>query len=1043
MIYAYTAPTLSMALKELKNLIAQNEEKGKRTVVFCEDRLTLAAERTVCQAVGGTFFSSVYTFARFLATEKGKPDNILSSQGSAMAIRKIIDKNRESLSLFKRLSTATAAQDVYDTIALLYSSRVSWEELEGIKSSSPLLSRKISDLAFLYREYSEYLAENNCIDRNSYLKILPEVICASPKIRGAEVIFLGYQAFTCSVAECAHACMESAKNVYGLFIGGSEDIYTNEALASFTHQAQYFGGVKNVTLPSTLLEEAEHLRRNIFDPSCFYAAKPLPTSRVHIYEGADTEDELEYIAANIVKHVFEGGVRYQSVSVMLPDIKTYQGALERVFSEYGIPFYADRRYALSEHPVCAFISGYLDCAADGCTQESVSAVVSSPLFAANRKDKDIFINYLLRLASYRGGVKREPNAEILDSLKFDICAVQRVRTRFLDGLKLLPNKARGEEFCSALKKLLDAFEADNVTEKMAEDFKDEYPSLSALSSRAYKAVCEVLDEAEKLTFGEILTVREFSKILKSGFTAMEISLIPPKQDAVFVGDLDATANIGTEVLFAAGLTDAVPSASQDTAILTDRELNSLADLNVLVSPKMAQVNMRSRELTALNICAFRGELYLTYPAKSGGEECTASEVISYAQRLFCTPKGGKLLPLTAKKLAKSNEMLSYFVCRPLPAVRAMVQGDRAEISSSIYALLKDKGYEELADSALVKEGGKQAITCGKQLYGDSLSPTTLENYFSCPYKSFMRQGLRLAEREEGALRPLDSGNFIHTVLQKLAYSINDIQTEEALVNSARAIAEGLLSTPKYSSLSANKRGEYAARCLIDEAAEVSLAMYEQLKNSLFKVSGVETSAQVFLDGLKLYGRIDRVDSCGDMVRIIDYKTGSIDSTASSYYMGLKLQLPLYLLSASKGKRAVGAYYFPAQVEFKDTADGAFRMKGFMDGGEDVVKSSDTTLKDKQKSSYFDAYLNGRKMESAMTHEDFIDFLSYSSLVARKGASELIGGNLSPSPTEGACKGCKMAGCCGFAVGTDGEERKTLKVNCGKIAQIVRKERGEE
>jgi ATP-dependent helicase/DNAse subunit B len=226
--------------------------------------------------------------------------------------------------------------------------------------------------------------------------------------------------------------------------------------------------------------------------------------------------------------------------------------------------------------------------------------------------------------------------------------------------------------------------------------------------------------------------------------------------------------------------------------------------------------------------------------------------------------------------------------------------------------------------------------------------------------------------------------------------------------------------------------------------EVSRALYEQLKNSNFSVAGVEQKGEIWLDdGIKLFGRIDRVDNCGEMVRIIDYKTGSIDSAASSYYMGQKLQLPLYLLTASKGKRAVGAYYFPAQIEYRDEDDGEFRMKGFMDGCEEVVKNSDTTLKDKQKSNYFDAYLNGRKVESAMTTLDFADFLTYSTLVSRKGAKELMGGNVMPSPAEGACKSCKFFGCCGFTVGTDGEERKALKVNCSKIASIVRIERGDE
>ena len=125
MICAINCATLSVALYQLKKIVASNEEKGISTVVFCEDRLSLAAERTVCAAVEGTFSTSVYTFARFLASECGKPQNVLSAQGSAMAVRRIIEENKESLILFKQLASPNAAQAVYDTIALFISSHIS------------------------------------------------------------------------------------------------------------------------------------------------------------------------------------------------------------------------------------------------------------------------------------------------------------------------------------------------------------------------------------------------------------------------------------------------------------------------------------------------------------------------------------------------------------------------------------------------------------------------------------------------------------------------------------------------------------------------------------------------------------------------------------------------------------------------------------------------------------------------------------------------------------------------------------------------------
>lgn len=1078
MFASYVAPILSGALSKFKEIVKKYPPSGdKRLVVFCEDRLSLAAERAVCEAVGGTFSTSVYTLSRFLSAEAGRQENVLTSQGSAMVLRKLIEANADKLTLFRRLSSTNAAQEVYDTIALLYSSGISYEDLEGVTSESELLNRKLRDVALLYREYSNYLKESGEEDRNAYLRRLPQVIKKSSLIKGADVVFLGFQAFTSSVAECVRACMRTADNVFGVFIGGGEKLYVNEGWNAFEGLASEEGQKGKIThfLPSSLCAQAEHMRRGIFDPEIFYADKlwagsprtkvgfdgvamDICRGEVNIAEAADEEEECAYIAANVVKCVRERGVRYREISVMLPDLGAYQPVLERVFGEYGLPYYVDRRYPLASHPVCSFVLSFLSCASDGCRPESVLAAVGSPCFAeigANkgdlRADRDIFVNYILRAASYRGGVYREPSPAVLSEPGMDAGAVERARSSFVKGVKTVPYKADGAAFCDAVRSLLADFGVEERLRELSEDGAlSPFPSVAAMSARAYRATMQVVDEAEKLTRGERMTVGEFAKILKSGFAAAEVSLIPPKQDAVFVGDLSATANTGSKIIFVAGLTDAVPAASQDTSVLTDGELTSLEKLKLAVSPKISQVNRRVMEVTALNLCAFSQALYLVYPLRSGGEESVKSEVIAYARRLF-TVGGKPMEPVRVKSQATERESIKYYCCRPAPALRRIAEyyGGSDDFSTSeisaVYGALRgwsqycgDENYAYALSEVTGGDKGKKSITCGKLLYGNSVSPTALETYFSCPYKSFMERGLKLEERREGAFRPLDSGNFIHAVLQDAAAIAGEVGSEEEFENRVRAIAEEKLRDGKYAVSSDDRGAKYTANALVSEAVAVSLGNYRQIINSNFKVDSAECVCSVRLDGVTIGGRIDRVDKCGDMVRIIDYKTGSVDDSASSYYMGLKLQLPLYLSAVSEGGRPAGAYYFLANNEYS-AEGGDFCLKGFMDGSEDVVKNSDVTVQEKQKSAYVGAYLNGRKLDKAMSKEDFSDFLSYSLLIAEEGAKGLIGGILTPSPAEGVCDYCKFAGCCGYDRREKGT-RRGKKADCGTIAKIARERR---
>ena len=65
------APTLDDALLALRRTVSEAERRGEKTLIFCEDRLTLLAERAVLDAVGGTFDTSAFLAKKALTREVG------------------------------------------------------------------------------------------------------------------------------------------------------------------------------------------------------------------------------------------------------------------------------------------------------------------------------------------------------------------------------------------------------------------------------------------------------------------------------------------------------------------------------------------------------------------------------------------------------------------------------------------------------------------------------------------------------------------------------------------------------------------------------------------------------------------------------------------------------------------------------------------------------------------------------------------------------------------------------------------------------------
>lgn len=1059
MIYAYSVPALSVAAEKFKEIIVNNEEQGKRTVVFCEDRLALVAENLVCSAVGGSFLTSVYSFGRFLSLEKSADTvQVLSNQGSAMIIRKLINENRAKLKLFKRLSSAKSAQGVYDTIALLYSSRISARDLSEYEVDNALLSDKIADLALLYGEYSKYLQENGLMDRNTYLRQLPEVIEKSAKIVNADVIFFGFQAFTCSVSECVRACMYAAKNVHGIFVGGDSDVYTNESLTAFCGQANYFGGAKICRFCKNLSAEASAFLESVYNPVAFSSAKKVCTDKINVFKALNREEETLFAAAQIKKCVLSENKRYRDITVMVPDVKTYADVIERVFSEYDIPFYLDVKYNLSESLIADFVLKYFECLVDGCLPASVFCVVSSPLFGADEGDKNAFINYILQYANYRGGVKKNVNDDVAKVV--DAPAIERVRKAFLSGLSFLPTKASGCEYRRAVEKLTEYFNCKTVVESLANEFSDAYPVQSQFIRQSFSRFNAVILEAEKLTFSDEMSVKEFNQILQSGLVATQISIIPPKSDAVFIGDLNATASVGTDVEFVFGLTADVPSCSMDTSILTDRELISLEKLNVVISPKIAQVNMRLREMTALNISSFREKLFLSYPVSVDGEDAGTSEIIKYVYSLFKRNSSANIVPLTYKQMLKDPSAVAYVCCKPNPAIRRLLaSNDYSGAWSAVYRVLKEEGYADKVDYALGFDEGKKPIVGGYELFvrNGHVSPTAIESYFTCPYKSFMQRGLGVKKRKEGNFDAIDSGNYVHSVMQRMGEYLMqecanvmrngkknkfDEEFRMQYISEARKCASSLINEMPYKTLLDTNSGRYSAEQLVAGAVSASMGLYKHIDCSGFSITDVEAIKYMpLIDGIDLKCKIDRVDTCEDMVRVIDYKSSVKQYDSTRYYTGVQLQPELYLLSASNGKRPVGAYYFGAVTDYTKDGNLDFCMNGVMDNGSDVLLSSDYSLESGKKSAFVGARLGAKSSNSNLSSSDFADLLQYSLMVSAQGVSEIAAGNIAPAPTAKACESCEFGGCCDYCTGVDTDVREEKKVNSEQIINVVRAKGG--
>ena len=1028
--------TLSQCMIAMADYAALKEENGERNLIFCEDRLTLLAERALVERMGGSFLSSVSTFARFVDTE----EKILSKQGSVMAVGEVMtDLQREN-----KLQCFTTSQGIgnnarciYETLAQMSASEVTPEVLKESIELLPedTLKRKVSDLALIYEGYQTFLKQGGLLDESRYLSLLPSKLRNEKSLKDTNVFFLCYNSFTAQAKGAIRAVLENAKSVVGVFCGGEEELYTNKGEELFVNVCKEYGNVDVRLCGTPLKGDAELLRKGLFNPK--RAIHKTPTDRIGIFEGEDKIAECEYAAVQIRRSMAEEQtLRYRDFALLVPSVSAYSLLLKKSFSEYGIPYFIDEKKSLKNHPLSLFLLSCLRVVIEKYSSTSVQALAQNFFFG----ESDEYRNYLLKFANFRGGAKRAiKTGERYEGL-FDFAKAEDGRKRLLLATENIKAKGHGRDYFRAIRKILADFDVENKLKNLEEELSD--PAQKGYLRQVLKALESVLSEAEILLSDKLLTAQEAESLLKDGFEATELSLIPLRKDAVFIGDLNDSRIGDVSVLFALGMTEEVPRRGTDTSIVSDKEIARLAEVKTLLEPTVAEVNLRSRESVALNLCAFTKKLYLSYPLTADGSEPALSDVFRYLDSTFCGVNGGKL----ERKKKMTEEDFPYCCSSPTPAVRQLLiekneyeekRADTRREYSSLYTALDKLGVTE-KDDYLKEREGQVCVQRGEELFfkNGRISPTALESYFACPFRHFAERGLKVREREETAVLAMDTGDFIHALLEKSAPEWEKIDSEQEAFERALSIGAELLNGSEFIVHQDTASGEVFSEKLVKEGAEVVVAAYRQIKNSDFKIVATEQKVQSEF----FQGKVDRVDASEKYVRVVDYKTGSIDDKAASYYTGQKLQMQLYMQELKGEKIPAGVFYFPASADYDESDEGKFRMKGFLNGDEEALRCGDKNLTEEKKSEFFPASLkNGPLSKRVMDEQTFRDFLDYSLLVARQGCDELKEGYIAASPYEGKCEHCKFGGACGFDKDVCAT-RKESSIDPVTIANVAKEKR---
>ena len=371
----------------------------------------------------------------------------------------------------------------------------------------------------------------------------------------------------------------------------------------------------------------------------------------------------------------------------------------------------------------------------------------------------------------------------------------------------------------------------------------------------------------------------------------------------------------------------------------------------------------------------------------------------------------------------------------------------------------------------------------RQLYGnkENIGITRLERFAACAYSQFLNNGLKLGERKKFELAAFDIGNLYHSAIKDFFDTINtnnikwadlDDKKSENIINDS---IEKVMEQYENDALNDIARSAFIKKQVKDTSTETVNALVKHIRSGNFLPREYELRIA--------HGRVDRVDTFEDgnniYVKVIDYKSGNKVFNVTETFLGLQMQLMVYLKDTvdyikknnpDKNVYPAAGLYFHVYDPYVSEIDCEKAVSDFRKNNPDSELSDEELKKMAIEGERFKAYrmsgLVAKEIEivNAMDHntitktgssailpvnitksgvdarstaietKTYSKFINHVSNMAGEMQDKIIKGDISINPVEGACDYCPFGGICNFDRKLGSRYRQVEKVSLSDIEE---------
>lgn len=998
MIKILNTPSLYSSLYEVVEFCKEN--KNEKIEIVVPDKLSLFMEKFLFEKLNITasFNIKVSTLNRFAKKNLEVDENKqLSKIGSILLINKILNNNIEKFSIFNsKTYSFSYAENILRTINQFKASKITFEEMRKFSSSDNQLNKKISDLALVYEEYEN--AKAGLLD-SSDLFLMSAFNVAKGREK-SKIIIAGFDDFTTieySIIERLAICCDVCVMNYS---GTSNNKYIyNKEVTDQLKNIAYINKLpfEIVNGDYSCSELKNFLNNNIFSTNNTNFC--LKNEKIKIFSAKNIESEIEFVAREIRFQILNGA-KYKDFGVAVFGLESYVNQIKDIFSKYEINYYIDEEMSINKSVFYKFLNSVLRYNLDGYDTTNLIDIINSPFFNIDSIKKQQLIEQILN-ANFSGKVKSD--FALLD----EDLETQDEFIKFMCRL-VIDKNATAEQVVCRIKNICTEIDVDNLILNLVNSINDAENKI--LLTKSKQVIFDFLDEIVK--FNSDMDINAFYDVYSHIPSVLKINNLPLRLDCVKLVEADNNMEIFNNLFIINCRQENAPSVKYDCGIILDNEIEKLSFKNKL-SPTIAHIN-RLAKLRLFNLVTmFENNLTVTYSKNS-------SEIVKEILNKIQINNMGKYENLIALTLSGlENKTLSKW-----DYISKMCKNN----------IKNNKINEKLTENKEFLQISEENLKIYKDL--NAVSPSLMENYFKCPFYMFLYNILKIKPRLDNDILSFDIGNVLHEILfkyYKCGKKVDDIYEF--------CKREVFSFVDKDSRLKLNANNPVLIN-LIDEAVRVINGLNYLDENSQFIPYDFEHEFNgrnaLKLKNVDVVGKIDRVDISDDMLRIVDYKSGKVQSNLKELYYGDKLQLFLYscAIEDELNKKVIGGFYLPLHNKYVRENKNNYSLTGYFINEDFVIKALDKNIQAGEKSDIVNMSISSNFKAKFMPEARQMNNLkTYAKSITENAVDEIRSGFIKPTPLDSGnlCGYCPYTQTC-LKNCKNIQNRKTKSVNLSSFEE---------